>query len=320
MRNIVDSLNEKIIKLESPIVVGLDPKLSEIPDCYKENLSKAENKLEEIENIIVNFNKDIIDSIFNIVPAVKPQIAFYEVYGEYGIRAFIKTCKYAKSKGLYVIADAKRNDIGNTAKAYAKAFIGKVDLGEGQKEEIFGTDFVTVSPYLGLDSIMPFIEECVENDKGIFVLVKTSNPSSKDIQDKVTIDGKMIRECVAEYVRTESDKLLGDTGYSPIGAVVGATFPEDAIMLRKIMKNNIFLVPGYGAQGGTAKDVMNCFNENGLGALINSSRGIIYSYKKGYEKSHITKEEYKNSVISATIAMKEDIVSNLNKAGKGYKK
>ena len=318
MKNIADRLNERIIELKSPIVVGLDPKLSEIPECYKKNLANAENKLEEIANIIVNFNKDIIDSVCDLVPAVKPQIAFYEVYGEYGIKAFIETTKYAKSKGLYVVADAKRNDIGNTAKAYANAFIGKVDLGDGIKEEIFGADFVTVSPYLGLDSITPFIEECKENDKGIFILVKTSNPSSKDIQDKVTTDGNTICQGVAEFVKNQGAELIGESGYSPIGAVVGATFPEEAESLRKIMNNNIFLVPGYGAQGGTAKDVMNCFNSDGLGALINSSRGIIYAYKKKYSNESVTIEEYKNSVKEATIAMKNDIYSCLEEEGKAY--
>lgn len=319
MKNIADCLNERIIELKSPIVVGLDPKLSEIPECYKKNLASAENRLEEIANIIVNFNKDIIDSVCDLVPAVKPQIAFYEVYGEYGIKAFIETTKYAKSKGLYVVADAKRNDIGNTAKAYANAFIGKVDLGDGIKEEVFGVDFVTVSPYLGLDSVTPFIEECKENDKGIFILVKTSNPSSKDIQDKVTTDGKTISEGVAEFVKVNGEELIGDSGYSPIGAVVGATFPEEAENLRKIMNNNIFLVPGYGAQGGTAKDVMNCFNNDGLGALINSSRGIIYAYKKKYSNENVTREEYKNSVKEATIAMRDDIYSCLEAEGKAYK-
>lgn len=319
MKNIADRLNEKITKLKSPIVVGLDPKLSEIPDCYKDRLEKSENKFEEISKIIVEFNKDIIDSIYDIVPAVKPQMAFYEMYGEYGVKAFIQTVKYAKSKGLFVIDDSKRNDIGNTAKCYAKGHLGKVDLGNGQFEEVFGADFLTVSPYLGLDSIVPFIEECKENDKGIFVLVKTSNPSSSDIQDRLVNDGKTIYENVAKFVKEQADELIGETGYSSIGAVVGATFPEEAAKLRKIMSNNIFLVPGYGAQGGKAKDVMYCFNENGLGALVNSSRGIIYAYKKHFEKDLCTKEEYKKSVREATISMREDIVSCLEEEGKSYK-
>lgn len=243
MKNIVDRLNEKIIELGSPIVVGLDPVLSEIPECYKANLEKSENKFQEISNIIVNFNKDIIDSIKDLVPAVKPQMAFYEMYGEYGIKAFNETVKYAKSKGLFVIEDAKRNDIGNTAKAYATGHLGKVDIGNGNFAESFGVDFLTVSPYLGLDSIIPFIEECKKNDKGIFVLVKTSNPSSADIQDKQDSNGKTIYESVASFVKKEADSLAGETGYSPIGAVVGATFPEEALNLRKIMSNSIFLVP-----------------------------------------------------------------------------
>lgn len=313
MKNIVDRLNEKIIELGSPIVVGLDPVLSEIPECYKANLEKSENKFQEISNIIVNFNKDIIDSIKDLVPAVKPQMAFYEMYGEYGIKAFNETVKYAKSKGLFVIEDAKRNDIGNTAKAYATGHLGKVDIGNGNFAESFGVDFLTVSPYLGLDSIIPFIEECKKNDKGIFVLVKTSNPSSADIQDKQDSNGKTIYESVASFVKKEADSFVGETGYSPIGAVVGATFPEEALNLRKIMSNSIFLVPGYGAQGGTAKDVMNCFNEDGLGALINSSRGIIYAYKKQFESDVCSTEEYKKYTREATIKMRDDIISNLKK-------
>ena len=201
MKTIVDRLNEKIIEMESTVVVGLDPVLSEIPQCYKKNLKKADNKFKEISNILIEFNKDIIDSVYNEVAVVKPQMAFYEMYGEEGIVAFKETINYAKSKGLFVIEDAKRNDIGNTAKAYAKGHLGKVDVGDGQELESFNVDFLTVSPYLGLDSIEPFIEECKKNDKGIFVLVKTSNPSSADIQDKIDSEGKTIFQNVANYMK-----------------------------------------------------------------------------------------------------------------------
>lgn len=319
MKNIVDRLNEKITRLESPIVVGLDPVLSKIPNIYKKNLQIAENKFEEISNIIIKFNKDIIDSVYDLVPAVKPQMAFYEMYGEYGIIAFKKTVEYAKSKGLFVIEDAKRNDIGNTARAYARGHLGTVDVGNDKKEEVFAVDFLTVSPYLGLDSITPFIEECKENDKGIFILVKTSNPSSSDIQDKVDSEGKTIYQNVAEFVKKQADEMIGETGYSPIGAVVGATFPGEALSLRKIMNNSIFLVPGYGAQGATAKDVMNCFNDDGLGALINSSRGIIYAYRKQFEVDVCSVEDYKRCTREATIKMKEDIILSLEKFGKSFK-
>lgn len=319
MKNITDRLNKKIIEMKSPIVVGLDPVLSEIPKCYKSKLENSKIRFEEISNILIEFNKDIIDSIYDIVPVVKPEMAFYEQYAEFGIIAFKETVKYAKERGLFVIEDAKRNDIGNTAKAYAKGHLGKVDLGNGLQGESFGVDFLTVSPYFGLDSIMPFIEECKNNDKGIFVLVKTSNPSSADIQDKIDDEGKKIFENVAEFVKKQADNLIGETGYSPIGAVVGATFPSEALKLREIMNNNIFLVPGYGAQGATAKDVVNCFNPDGLGALISASRSIIYAYKKELDPDICSREEYKECVRNATLRMKDDILLSLEEEKKSFK-
>ena len=319
MKNIVDELNEKIIKLKSPVVVGLDPVIEKIPNYYKKDLKDSTDKLSAISEIFYNFNKDIIDSICDIVPAVKPQMAFYEMYGEAGIRAFINTVKYAKSKGLLVIEDAKRNDIGNTARAYAKGHIGKVDCGDGNKVPVFDVDFITVSPYLGLDSIEPFIDECKENNKGIFILVKTSNPSSADIQDKVDENGENIYESVAKHVKKCGEELIGETNYTSIGAVVGATFPKEALKLRKIMDNNIFLVPGYGAQGATAKDIINCFNEDGLGALINASRSIIYAYMKNSNVETCSKEEYIKSVKKATIEMREDIYLELKNSKNSLK-
>ena len=311
MKNIVDELNEKIINLKSPVVVGLDPVIEKIPNYYKKNLQNAVDKLSAVADIFFNFNKDIIDSICDIVPAVKPQMAFYEMYGEAGIRAFINTIKYAKQKGLLVIDDAKRNDIGNTAKAYAKGHLGKVDCGDGNKISVFDADFITVSPYLGLDSIEPFIDECKENNKGIFVLVKTSNPTSADIQDKIDQNGAHIYESVAKYVKQCSEGLIGETNYTPIGAVVGATFPEEASTLRKIMDNNIFLVPGYGAQGASAKDIVNCFNNDGLGALVNASRSIIFAYMKNETPETCSKESYQKYVRESAIKMRDDIVQEL---------
>lgn len=319
MKKIVDVLNEKIINLKSPIVVGLDPVIEKIPDYYKKDLKDSKDKLAEIGEIFFNFNKDIIDSVCNIVPAVKPQMAFYEMYGEAGIKAFINTVKYAKEKGLIVIEDAKRNDIGNTAKAYAKGHIGKVDCGDGNKVPVFDVDFITVSPYLGLDSIEPFIDECKENNKGIFVLVKTSNPSSADIQDKIDENGENIYESVAKHVKKCGEELIGETNYTSIGAVVGATFPQEALKLRKIMNNNIFLVPGYGAQGATAKDIINCFNEDGLGALINASRSIIYAYMKNETTESCSREVYKEYVTNATLQMRDDILNELKKSKKSLK-
>ncbi len=318
MYTIIDRLNKKIIEMKSPIVVGLDPVISEIPECYKMKLKKSENKFKEIANIIIEFNKDIIDSVCEDVAVVKPQMAFYELYGEEGIRAFKETVKYAKSKGLFVIEDAKRNDIGNTAKAYAKGHLGKVDIGNGEEIASYDVDFLTVSPYLGFNSIEPFIEECKKNDKGIFILVKTSNQSSADIQDKIDSEGKTIYQNIAQYAKIKSDECIGETGYSQIGAVVGATFPAEALKLREIMNNNIFLVPGYGAQGASAKDITNCFNKDGLGALVSASRSIIYAYKKELAPNLCTREKYKQCVKEATTRMKEDIKEALKKEGKYF--
>ncbi|MDR0978577.1 MAG: orotidine-5'-phosphate decarboxylase [Lachnospiraceae bacterium] len=318
MANVVDVLNKKIKETKAPIVVGLDPVLGEIPDCYKEKYSNMENKFEAIANILFDFNKDIIDVACKLVPAVKPQIAFYEMYGSWGMIAFEKTVKYAKEKGLIVIGDAKRNDIGNTAAAYAKAFLGKVDVGSGVEVPSYDVDFLTVSPYLGSDSLDPFISECEKNGKGVFILVKTSNPKSGDIQDKVDENGNKIYENIATYIEKESEKFETETGYSPIGAVVGATYPEQSIGLRKIMKKNIFLVPGYGAQGASASDICGNFNEDGLGAIVNSSRGIIFAYKKVCDKAVCTKEQYMESVEKAIDSMKTEILNALAQKGINY--
>ncbi|MCL2859270.1 MAG: orotidine-5'-phosphate decarboxylase [Oscillospiraceae bacterium] len=256
----------------------------------------------------------------DIAPAVKPQMAFYEMYGWAGVLAYQKTVEYAKSKEMLVIGDAKRGDIGNTAQAYAKGHLGKVDIGNGEEAPIFDVDFLTVSPYLGDDTLQPFIDECIKNNKGIFVLAKTSNFGSGYIQDKVDQEGKTIYETVAEYVAQQAERLKIKTGYSPIGAVVGATYPEQALKLRNIMPNNIILVPGYGAQGATAKDVTNSFDKDGLGAIVNSSRGIIYAHKKRYPNGDCTREQYKEEVRKATEDMKKDITQALEKEDKGYNK
>ena len=316
MKNSADLLNEKIVAMQSPIVVGLDPVLDEIPMCYKQGLAESKNKFETIADILFSFNKDIIDIIYKYVPAIKPQMAFYEMYGSSGIIAVEKTVEYAKSKGMVIIEDGKRNDIGNTAEAYAKAYLGYVDVGNGEKSKSFDVDFLTVSPYLGSDSTEPFIKQCIENNKGVFVLVKTSNPSSAEIQDIVGPDGTTICESVAQYVAQQAERTLGEGGYSSVGAVVGATFPEEAEKLREIMPKSIFLVPGYGAQGGTAKDIVNCFNNDGLGAIINSSRGIIFSYKKKYSKEECTKEQYMECVEESVKKMQQDIFSALKDAEK----
>lgn len=316
MKNIADVLNEKIKSMKSPIVVGLDPVLKEIPDCYKEKYAGTEDKFEAIGNILFDFNKDIIDVVCDIVPAVKPQIAFYEAYGSQGVLAFEKTVKYAKSKGMIAVEDGKRNDIGNTAAAYARGHLGKVDVGNSQEMDSINVDFLTVSPYLGADSLDPFVEECIKNNKGIFILVKTSNPQAGYIQDVVDENGMKVYEIIAKYVAEQAEKFVGEGGYSPIGAVVGATYPEQAVELRKVMPKSIFLVPGYGAQGATAKDICNSFHSDGLGAIVNSSRGIIFAYKNKYTKEDCTREQYMESVKEATEEMKAGILDALKQAGK----
>lgn len=311
MKNIADILNEKIIIKKSPVVVGLDPVLSEIPYCYKEKYLKQDNAFEAISNVIFDFNKDVIDTVCTLVPAVKPQTAFYEMYGSFGFAAFEKTVKYAKAKGLIVIEDGKRNDIGNTAKAYASGHLGNVELIGGESVPSIDVDFLTVSPYLGSESLEPFIETCKTFNKGIFILVKTSNATSAEIQDLSYNNGVSVSHKIAKFIEKISNNYFIESGYSPIGAVVGATYPQQAKELREIMPRSIFLVPGYGAQGAKADDVLPCFNPDGLGAIVNSSRNILYSYKGFYENSSCTQSELIKSVKSATETMNNEIVNAL---------
>ena len=305
--NIADKLNERIKLLQAPIVVGLDPVVTYIPNIFK---MEKENTIKGISEAIFEFNTTIIDIVADIVPAVKPQIAFYEKYGYLGIQVFEMTVAYAKQKGLIVIEDGKRNDIGNTAYAYADAHLGESDLFDEKKEKIFDVDFLTVSPFLGLDTIEPFIKVAQKYNKGVFVLVKTSNSGSDLIQSVVTDGGITISELLADIVNTEAQESIGFSGYSPIGAVVGATYPEDARKLRKRMSNSLFLVPGYGAQGGGVADVLPCFNEDGLGAIVNASRSIIFAHSKKYGND-CSMEEFKMSIKDATIEMKNSIYEAL---------
>lgn len=308
--NVVDKLIENTIRTKNPSVIGLDPDIGKIPACYKVN-AKSSNPFEAVANVIYEFNRDVIDTVADLVPAVKPQMAFYEKYGSYGVAAFEKTVAYAKSKGLVVIEDAKRNDIGNTAGAYADGHLGCVELLDGSHTPSIDADFLTVTPFLGSESLHPFIEVCKKNSKGIFVLVKTSNTSSGEIQDVVVSDGMTISQSIAKYVSEQADAFTGEHGYSSIGAVVGATYPEEAVSLRKLMPKSYFLVPGYGAQGGSAKDIIPCFNEDGLGAIVNSSRGILYTHMTNEERAQCSRQEYLLSVRTATLQMQEDIYSIL---------
>lgn len=308
-KNFADKLIEAIKAKNAPICVGLDPNFDKIPKFIKEKAFQNSEKspMSCAVDAILEFNKGIIDAVADIVPAVKPQIAYYEIFGHNGIWCYEETLKYAKSKGLLTIADAKRNDIGPTAEAYARAFLGEVQVGEGEAEIIlpgFDADSLTVNPYLGWDGIKPFVEEARKYEKGIFVLVKTSNPSSGDLQDLQMKDEAFVYEIVGGLVDSWGATETGENGYSFVGAVVGATYPEQAKRLRQLMPNTIFLVPGYGAQGGGAAEVKPCFNKDGLGAIVNNSRGIIFAYEKleGFGEAG-----YKEAARKATIAMKEDL-------------
>ena len=274
----ISQLIEKIQKTKAPICVGLDPMLSYVPEhIVKKAFDAYGETLEGAAEAIWQYNKEIIDNTYDLIPAVKPQIAMYEQFGIEGLVVYKKTVDYCHEKGLVVIGDAKRGDIGSTSAAYATGHLGKVQVGS-KSYSGFDTDILTVNPYLGTDGVKPFVEACNANDKGIFVLVKTSNPSSGEFQDRL-IDGRPLYELVAEKV-VEWGNMSMDGAYSNVGAVVGATYPEMSKILRKLMPKTYFLVPGYGAQGGTAKDLMHCFNEDGLGAVVNSSRGIIAAYKQ----------------------------------------
>lgn len=274
----IRQLIEKIQKTKAPICVGLDPMLSYVPEHIQAAAFEQYGEtLEGAAEAIWQFNKEIVDHTFDLIPSVKPQIAMYEQFGIEGLKVYKRTVDYCKEKGLVVIGDAKRGDIGSTSAAYAAGHIGSVQVGS-KTYSAFDTDFLTVNPYLGTDGVKPFVDVCNSHDRGLFVLVKTSNPSSGEFQDRL-IDGRPLYELVAEKVVEWGDASM-DGAYSNVGAVVGATYPEMSKVLRKLMPRTYFLVPGYGAQGGTAEDLKYCFNEDGLGAVVNSSRGIIAAYKK----------------------------------------
>lgn len=300
----INKLISNIKKTNAPIVVGLDPMLSYIPEqVQKKAFAEYGETLEGAAEAIWQFNKEIIDKTYDIIPAVKPQIAMYEQFGIPGLMAYDRTVKYAKEKNLVVIGDVKRGDIGSTSAAYAAAHLGRVNVGS-KSYAAFDEDFATVNPYLGSDGIKPFIDVCREEKKGIFILVKTSNPSSGEFQDRV-IDGRPLYEWVGEKVNEWGADCMGD-GYSYVGAVVGATYPEMGRTLRKIMPKSFILVPGYGAQGGKGADLVDFFNEDGLGAIVNSSRGIIAAYKNAkYE--NFGAENFGDASRAAVVDMVNDI-------------
>ncbi len=306
----IDQLVSNIKKTQAPIVVGLDPMLNYIPQhVQKKAYEEYGETLRGAAEAIWQFNKAIVDATCDLIPAVKPQIAMYEQFGVEGVIAFKKTVDYCKGKGLVVIGDIKRGDIGSTSEAYAVGHLGTVQVG-AMTYAGFDEDFATVNPYLGSDGVKPFIKVCKEHNRGIFVLVKTSNPSSGEFQDQV-VDGRPLYELVGRKVDEWGSECVGECGYSAVGAVVGATYPEMGKILRDIMPKAYILVPGYGAQGGKGKDLVPFFNKDGLGAIVNSSRGIIAAYKQeayaGFGEAN-----YADASRQAVIDMREDIRSALS--------
>ena len=303
MKNIMDSLIEKIKEKQSPIVMGIDPKYEFIPKHIRE---KYENNLEGFSKAAVEFGKGLIDSVYDIIPAIKPQLAYFEAMGPEGLVAYQEIIEYAKSKGLIIISDAKRGDIGTTSKAYSNAFLGKTDL-EDKDESIYDSDFVTVNPYMGSDSVNPFIEDCEKYNKGVFVLIKTSNKSSGELQDLKLENGKTVYEHVTGLVNNWGKDLIGENGYSSVAAVVGATYPEQLREIREMAPNTFFLIPGYGAQGGKAEDIALAFDKNGLGGIINASRSLMCAYKSDRWKEKYTEEQYDEATRAEALRMREEL-------------
>ena len=303
----IQKLMEKIRRTGAPIVVGLDPMLGYIPEhITKRAFEEKGETLDGAAEAVWQYNKEIVDAVWDLIPAVKPQIAMYEQFGVEGMIAYQKTVDYCKEKGLVVIGDVKRGDIGSTSQAYACGHLGKVSVGS-KTYYPFDEDFITVNPYFGIDGVKPFLDVCREEDRGIFILVKTSNPSSGEFQDQL-VNGRPLYELVGEKVAEWADTCM-DGQYSNVGAVVGATYPEMGKVLRKIMPKCFILVPGYGAQGGKAEDLVHYFNEDGMGAIVNSSRGIIAAYKQ---------EKYRKfgpeNFAKASRAAVEDMIADINGA------
>ena len=306
-----DRLIEKIVETQNPTVAGLDPKLEYVPASIKDAcFAKYGKTLEGAAAALFEFNKAIIDKICDIVPAIKPQAAYYEMYGWQGVKALADTIAYARSKGMFVITDGKRNDIGTTMEAYAAAHLGKTSVA-GESVSAFGADALTVNGYLGTDGIKPLLKICAEEDKGVFVLVKTSNPSSGELQDRELADGATVYEQMGRMCESWGEELRGEYGYSAVGAVVGATYPAQLGELRKKLPHTFFLVPGYGAQGGGADDVKNAFDERGLGAVINSSRGIMCAW----QKQGLAHEDFAEAARAEALRMRDELLGAIGNIG-----
>ena len=308
MKNIIDILIEKIKETGNPTVMGLDPRYEILPKCVTDKYPKT---LEGVAQAIIEYNKALIDATYDIIPAVKPQIAFYEMFGIPGIQAFKETCEYAKQKGMIVIADIKRGDIGSTAQSYSNAYLGITKIGDTE-QSIFNVDFVTINPYMGTDCVKPFIEDCKKYNKGLFILVKTSNPSSGELQDLKLETDEEVYTRVAKLVENWGEELRGEYNYSSIAAVVGATYPEQLKKIRKLVPNTYFLIPGYGAQGGTAKDIAYGFDENGLGGIVNASRSLMCAYKSDKWKDKFEEKDYAQATRAEAIRMIDELTNAIN--------
>lgn len=312
-KNFADRVCRGVKQKRSHAVVGLDPTLNRIPGFILDDAAKAHGKTAKgAAYALLKFNQMVIDAVADQAALVKPQSAFYEVYGHYGVEAFWETVKYARSKGLLVIADAKRGDIGSTAEAYAAAFYGHPNPLESWEDPDLWADCLTVNPYLGSDGLVPFVQRCKARATGCFVLVKTSNPSSGELQDQELFSGETVAQQVCKLVNHLGSVLVGEYGYSSIGAVVGATYPKELEAFRKEMPKALFLVPGYGAQGGRGEDVVHAFNLDGLGAVVNASRSVIFAYGD----AEPSPEEASRAIAGALAAMNRDINSHLAAAGK----
>lgn len=307
----IDRLIEKIIQYKNPVCVGLDTRLSYVPEEF---LSQKPSDMKSVSEQILRFNKALIDNLKDIIPCVKVQAACYEIYGYHGMEAFAETLSYAKANGLFTIADVKRNDIGSTAEEYATAYLGETII-DGKKYRAFEADFATVNAYLGIDGINPFLDACRKYEKGIFILVKTSNPSSGELQDVVYAKDKRIYQKMADMTENWGADLIGKNGYSNVGAVVGATYPEQAADIRKKHPNLFMLIPGYGAQGGSAENLIPFFDKRGLGGIVNNSRAVLTAYKNPKYEG----KDFAEAARECVLEMQADILDIFCKNGIEYK-
>ena len=305
----IDNLIEKIQQMQNPTVIGVDTRYELVPECVRNKYSKD---LTGMCKAMLEYSKALIDATYDIIPAVKLQSAYFEMYGVEGIKLYKEMIDYCKEKGMIVMADVKRGDIGSTSAGYSKAYLGKNIINE-KEEAIFDVDFATVNPYMGSDCVMPFVEDCKKYDKGIFVLVKTSNKSSGELQDLKAEDGEEIYKKVAKLVNKWGEELIGKYGYSSVSSVVGATYPKQLQELRELMPHSYFLIPGYGAQGGKAEDIALGFDKNGLGGIVNATRSLMCAYKSDLWKDKFKEEDYAQATRAEAIRMRDELNQAINK-------